>query len=301
MRRNHVIALVVFLAALALVFIWGAKSPRRFQAGALQLVAPFNGATSSISRQVRAAAQGLKTLPELEEENKRLKVENDQLRITNTMLGGLAQENDGLRKALGFRENAATKFKLVPARIIARSSSTWWSNVQIDRGEQDGLDTDMPVVTDEGLVGKTTTVAATTAFVLLVADENCKVAARVEGTREAGILSGERTSTGTQPDLALNFLAKTAVPQFRPGQKVFSSGLGGVFPADLFLGTLKSVETRALDARAKVAPGVELAKLENVFVIVGKREAPTPAPARATPTPAPPRANPVTPAPTPRR
>lgn len=292
MRRNHFIALAVFLAAVVLVFTWSVHTQRKVQAGALQIVAPLNGATSSISRQVRAAAEGLKSLPQLEEENKRLKVDNEQLRITNTMLGGLAQENDGLRKALGFRENAATKFRLVPARIVARSSATWWSNVQIDRGEQDGLDTDMPVVTDEGLVGKTTTVSATTAYVLLVADENCKVAARVEGTREAGILSGERTSSGTQPDLGLNFLAKTAVPNLRPGQKVFSSGLGGVFPADLLLGTIKVIETRALDARARVAPAVDLAKLENVFIIVGKREAPAPPP---------PKAIPVNPTPAPRR
>ena len=295
MRRNHIIGLAVFLAGLALVFTWSVRTQRRVQAGALQLVAPLNGATSSLGRKVLAVREGLRTLPELEDENKRLKVENEKLRIANTMLNGLATENDGLRRALVYKENAATKFDLVPARIIARSAATWWTNVQIDRGEQDGLDSDMPVVTDEGLVGKTTTVGANTAAVLLVADENCKVAALIEGTHEPGILSGERTSNGGQPDLALNFLKKASVPSLHPGMKVKSSGLGGVFPEGLMLGTITLLETRALDARARVAPAVDLAKLENVFVIVGKR---TPPPA---PTPAPPKAMPVTPAPTPRR
>lgn len=296
MRRNHLIGLAVFVAALALVLTWGVRTQRKVQAGALQLVAPLNGATSSLARKARAVTEGLRTLPELEEDNKRLKVENEQLRITNAMLNGLAAENDGLRRALSYKENSATKFQLLPARIIARSAATWWTNVQIDRGEQDGLDSDMPVVTDEGLVGKTTTVGPSTAAVLLVADENCKVAAVIEGTHEPGILSGERTSSGTQPDLSLNFLKKTAVPNLRPGMKVKSSGLGGVFPADLMLGTITALETRALDARARVAPAVDLAKLENVFVIVGKRSPPPPAP---TPTPPPPRALPVNP--TPRR
>ncbi len=293
MRHNHIIGLVLFLAAVALVFTLKVPAQRRVQAGALQLVAPLNGATSSLGRKVLAVREGLHALPELEEENKRLKVENEKLRIANTMLNGLATENDGLRRALVYKENAATKFDLVPARIIARSAATWWTNVQIDRGEQDGLDSDMPVVTDEGLVGKTTTVGANTAAVLLVADENCKVAALIEGTHEPGILSGERTSSGGQPDLSLNFLKKTSVPSLHAGMKIRSSGLGGVFPEGLMLGTITALETRALDARARVGPAVDLAKLENVFVIVGKRSPPPPAPPKALPV--------TTPAPTPRR
>ena len=130
----------------------------------------------------------------------------------------------------------------------------------------------MPVVTDVGLVGKTTTVAANTAYVLLIVDENCKVAAGVEGTREQGILSGERTSSGAQPDLVLSFLSKTA--QLHAGQKVLSSGVsGGVFPAGLLLGAVQSFQVRALDGRAQVTPAVDFSKLENVFVVLGTRPA----------------------------
>ena len=57
----------------------------------------------------------------------------------------------------------------------------------------------MPVVTDEGLVGKTTTVSENISIVLLVSDENCRVAASVEGTREQGIVSGERVTAGLTP------------------------------------------------------------------------------------------------------
>jgi rod shape-determining protein MreC len=145
--------------------------------------------------------------------------------------------------------------------------------VQIDRGEQDGLDSDMPVVTDIGLVGKTTTVASNTAYVLLIIDENCKVAANVEGTREQGILSGERTSSGVQPDLVLSFLSKSA--ELHAGQKVFSSGVsGGVFPSGLLLGSIRQFQVRALDGRAQVVPAVDFSKLENVFVVLGTRPPP---------------------------
>ena len=149
--------------------------------------------------------------------------------------------------------------------------------MQIDRGEQDGLDSDMPVVTDVGLVGKTTTVAPNTAYVMLISDENCKVAAKLEGIREQGILAGERTTTTLDPDLLLSFLPKTV--QLHAGQKVISSGVsGGVFPSDLLLGTVKSFDVRALDARATVTPAVDLSKLENVFVVLGNRSTTTAAP-----------------------
>ena len=185
-----------------------------------------------------------------------------------------AQANQ-LRAALGFKQQSA--YNLLPARIVSRQSSTWWNTVQIDRGEQDGLDSDMPVVTDVGLVGKTTTVAANTAYVMLISDENCKVAAKLEGIREQGILAGERTATTLDPDLLLSFLPKTV--QLHPGQKVISSGVsGGVFPSDLPLGTVKSFEVRALDARATVTPAVDLSKLENVFVVLGNRSTTTAAP-----------------------
>lgn len=286
MRRTNIILLVVFLVAVGFVLTWSVRQQQKVQQGALQMTRPLFGFTSDLTRKAQAVTQGLKQLPELEAENSQLKIRNEQLSVRNQLLNDLERENDGLRRALDFK--GKSQFKLVPARIIARSSATWWSSVQIDRGEKDGLDIDMPVVVDEGLVGKTTTVANNTAYVLLIADEGCKVAATVQGTRETGILSGERTSSGNMPDLALNFLQKTAVPLLKPGQKVFSSGVGGVFPSGLVLGEIRSVETRALDARAKVAPAVDLARLENVFVVVGQREATAPQPA-AGPTPPPPR------------
>jgi len=65
--------------------------------------------------------------------------------------------------------------------------------------EETASETDMPVVTDLGLVGKTTTVSDQHFVVLLVSDENCPLAASVEGSREQGIVSGERTTTGLTP------------------------------------------------------------------------------------------------------
>jgi len=172
-----------------------------------------------------------------------------------------------LRHALNYRERSV--FKLIPAEIVTRDASTWWHTVTINRGKEDHIETDMPVVTDEGLVGKTTTVSNTISVVLLVTDENCKVASSVEGTREQGIVSGERVSGGLAPLLDLNYLTKQA--NLQPGQKAYTSGVGGVFPSGLLIGMVKSFKTRELDGQAKVAPAVDLSRLEDVFVVTGRK------------------------------
>ena len=239
MNRTSILALIVFVVLAGLVLSLRLPVAQRVQAAAIHLVRPLHTTTTGVGRSLGAFGTGLKSLEELDKENEVLKVQNAQLRADNGLMADTAAENNKLRDALGFKQRS--NYTLLPARVVSRQSSTWWNTVQIDRGEDDGLDSDMPVVTDIGLVGKTTTVAANTAYVLLVSDENCKVAAKIEGIREQGILAGERTTTALQPDLLLSFLPKGAA--LKAGQKVFSSGVsGGVFPSDLFLGTIKDFE-----------------------------------------------------------
>ena len=110
--------------------------------------------------------------------------------------------------------------------------------------------------------------SANIAIVLLVSDENCRVAASVEGTREQGIVTGERVAGSASPLLDLNFLSKQA--HLKPGQKVYTSGVGGVFPSGLFVGTVRSFQVRELDGQAKLVPAVDLSQLEDVFVVIGR-------------------------------
>ena len=129
--------------------------------------------------------------------------------------------------------------------------------------------TETPVATDEGLVGKITTVSDSVSVVLLISDENCRVAAKVEGSREQGIVSGERVTTGLTPSLNLNFLSKQA--DLKPGQKVYTSGVGGVFPSGLLIGVVKTFRVRELDGQAQLTPAVDLSHLEDVFVVTGRK------------------------------
>jgi rod shape-determining protein MreC len=267
MSRTSIIALLIFGAVLGYFLSFGPETTQKFKASVYQLLAPFLTGGSGIKKQITSVRTGLKSLDQLEHENAALQVENRELRATNQGLRDVEHEVNRLRHALNYRERSV--FKLIAAEIIARDSSTWWRTITINRGKRDGIQTDMPVVTDLGLVGKTTTVSEGISVVLLLSDENCRVAASVEGSREQGIVSGERTTTGLTPLLNLNFLSKQA--DLKPGQKVYTSGVGGVFPSGLLIGAVKSFRVRELDGQAELTPTVDLSHLEDVFVVTGRR------------------------------
>jgi rod shape-determining protein MreC len=102
--------------------------------------------------------------------------------------------------------------------------------------------------------------------VLLLTDEKCQVSARVEGSPEVGILSGQRGRFDGNPLLRLRFLSIDAA--LRPGLRVFTTGRGGIFQPNILLGTIDSVEKGALDSEALVRPSVNFADLGTVFVVL---------------------------------
>jgi len=267
MSRANIIALLIFGAILGYFLSFGPESTRKLKAGVYQFIAPFLTGGSGLQKQITSVRTGLKSLEQLERENAALQVENRALRATNQGLHDVEHEVNRLRHALNYRERSV--FKLIAAEIVTRDSSTWWRTVTINRGKRDGIETDMPVATDVGLVGKVTTVSDSISVVLLVSDENCKVAASVEGSREQGIVSGERVIAGLNPLLNLNFLSKQA--DLKPGQKVYTSGVGGVFPSGLLIGVVKTFRVRELDGQAQLTPAVDLSHLEDVFVVTGRK------------------------------
>ena len=267
MKRATLPALVLLVIATGALLTLSPRGTQVVQSGFLGMLSPFLKTGSTLEARFNAYREGLKTLDQLEVENKQLLVEIKELKATNQTLRDLEAENNRLRHALGYHQRAV--FKLVPARIIARDASTWWNTVKIDKGFDDGLAPDMCVLTEDGMVGKTTTVAKNISSVLLVSDENCKIAAMIEGAREQGIVRGERTSTSSQPEMSLTLLPKNT--KLGTGQKIFSSGVGGVFPPGVALGVVKQFEQRPLDCRATLIPAVDLTTLQDVFVVTGKK------------------------------
>ena len=269
MSRLNIILVAVLLVLAVFLSTLGSGVVQKAQAGFFSILSPFFKTGSAVQNQLGSVGKKLKNFDELLEENGRLTTENKELRATNLILRDMEAENNKLREALLYQKNSV--FKLVPARVIAREASTWWNIIRINRGFEDGIEENQPVLTDVGLVGKTTTVGKNMSTVLLITDESCKVAAKVEGTRESGILSGLRIQeTNSGGEMQLNFLTKTA--DLQPGQRIYTAGVSnGVFPSGILLGKVKTFKVRSLDGQAIAEPAVDVSSVADVFVVVGAK------------------------------
>jgi rod shape-determining protein MreC len=265
MKKLQIVALVLLFVAAISVCVLGTGFLSGLQTAFLGLLSPITRSGSAVKSSIGSLGKDLMTLDQLQSEYNRLLAENQQLRAENNGLRDLQKDNDHLRDILGYRERSS--FRLIPAAVLGHDAEAWWSTIKINRGSKDGITTDMPVITDRGLVGKTTDVSDDMTEVMLVTDEDCKVAAKVEGTSEQGICGGTRAPEG---ELQLSFLSKLA--DLQPGQKVYTAGVsGGVFPSGIALGTVKSFRARDLDGEAILEPAADLGNLEEVFVVTGAK------------------------------
>lgn len=266
MKPLNLIALLLFLGGAVWAFTQSERGVREVQDLYFSAMSPFLKAGSTLETKARAFLKETRHSRELETELTATGGELGRLRIIESRYRELERENAQLRHALAFKK--ATRFDVVAAHVIRRHPTTWWQTVDIDAGEETGIGTQLSVMSNEGLVGKIDRIYKdqNRSSVLLLTDEKCQVSARVEGSQEVGILSGQRGVFDGNPLLRLRFLSTNAA--LRPGQRVFTTGRGGIFQPNILLGTIESVEKGALDSEALVRPSVNFADLGTVFVVL---------------------------------
>ncbi len=286
-NRVNLISLVVLLGIVAWIFSWRAETVEGVHEGALAMASPLIHTRAQIGNMSDQLTKPRQSRAELEAQNKELQTEVQKLRVLNQSLSEVHQDNNRLRQALKLQQTSF--FKLEAAEVIGRENATWYHTLVIDAGSEDGVKKDDPVVVDQGevgLVGKVARTTAHTSEVLLLTDEACKVAARVVGTTDNGIVAGERSShmlvgvdgqlvgerggVSTMPNLRLRYMDKTA--KVEAGMDVLSSGQGQIFPANFALGRIKSVQRGEITTEAEVVPAVDFSNLDIVFVVTGTKK-----------------------------
>ncbi|MFO1046797.1 MAG: rod shape-determining protein MreC [Geminicoccaceae bacterium] len=204
----------------------------------------------------RAAIDGARDLLALREENRRLREENARLQARDAEASWLATENRSLRRMLAVPEVPTAKARLT-ARIVGDSGGTFVRAVLLDAGSEQGVSLGMPALAPEGLVGRVVDVGRRSSRVLLVTDFNSKVPVVIAGSGDQAILEGDNT-----PRPRLQFLPMT--PGFASGDRVLTSGRGGILPPGLPIGR---VDLTADDGRPRVRPLVDWAQLDYVVLL----------------------------------
>jgi rod shape-determining protein MreC len=241
----------------------------------LQLSAPVQWVAIKVATGVSAVFEEYVYLVEVQKENERLAYENARLKQQVSELEALERENQRLRSMLVLRDELPGQ--KISARVIAKDISPLFRvlRIRLDRGGDERVQSGMPVVTSEGLVGQISRVTERFAEVMLTVDEGSAVDVIIQRTGSRGMLHG----TGETDAYKARIQYLLRADEVRVGDTVFTSGLGRRFPPNLKVGTVTNVEKRdfGLYQLAEVVPSVNFSHLEEVFVLTeGARQGPTP-------------------------
>lgn len=238
---------------------------RAFKGAIRDLLAPLQELVTSYSRRLGNAGDAIRGWGTLPERHEAIQAELVEARRQLVELDELRQENYLLRQQLGFKSR--TSWDLVPGKVLARDISGWWQTVRIQLGGNTVVTPNQAVISTDGLVGKVEEVSGKTADVLLISDPACRVAVRIAGKEVFAILQGQGLSWNGRTLCRIEFINKNV--EIREGDEVVTSGLGGVFPKGIEVGTILSVETddNQLYQFGEVVPAVDLSELAHVFVM----------------------------------
>ena len=259
------------------------EAERRFDERiVVTLTAPIQGVVSRASGGLKRVWYGYVYFVGLRESTDELRRENERLRGELAADWELAAENARLREMLAFQKQ--TEATHLAATVIAADSSSFAEGFRIDRGSYHGVGPNMAVITPNGVVGRVVEVSLLHSDVQRITDARSAVPVRVQRTRAQGVLEGLAEGL-----CHMKYVARA--DDVEPGDIVITSGLGGIFPKGLVVGTVVSAQKKEFGVlqEVRVAPAVDFRRLpEEVFVVVevppeAAPEAPVGAPSAAKP------------------
>jgi len=226
------------------------------------LAAPLNALTGVLQRVAVNVSGGVMDLAEiqsLEQRNGELEQALSRLQAEVVDLREVASDYQRLAGLVNYAGTLQNQ-QVLAADVIGYAQTPLRS-ITINRGTRDGLRVGMPVVTDQGLVGRIIEVQANGSRVLLVTDPSSSISARLQTTRSEGTVQGQVSG-----NLEMTYIPLGA--QIQGGDLVLTSGMGGNLPADLVIGQVTSSRT-GLDVYqvAQVRSLIDFDALETVLVI----------------------------------
>ncbi|MGA1839575.1 MAG: rod shape-determining protein MreC [bacterium] len=226
----------------------------------LEILSPVHVAANSMVNWVREIWEGYIMLVGLAKENKILRKKLSELEAVNNYFLEIEKENQRLKNLLEFRKTLPNV--IISSQIIGKDATSWFRSILLNKGTRDGVQVNQPVVTHQGLVGKVIRTTPSTALVELITDKNSRVAALIQKNRAEAILYGR-----SGPVCILEYLDRDV--DIQPGDYVISSGMGGIFPKGLVLGTISKVGKKSygLFQYVEVTPLVQFSMLEEVLIL----------------------------------
>jgi rod shape-determining protein MreC len=263
-HKNQVL-ITSFLSVLASLYILTVASSGRLRADPvapllLEAMRPFQRAGVFVVSTAREISTRYGDVVRMAAENQRLRERVLELERERDRLLESEATRRRLQTLLGLRDEL--EVPSIAAAVIANSGSTWFQSLTVDKGSRDGVRKGMAVVTRAGVLGQVVEANPRSAKVLLVTDPHSAVDAVVQRSRARGIVSGALGASAV-----MKYVKRSEDVQV--GDRLVTSGLGGIFPKGLPIGTVQRVERRGygLFQQVEVQLAADPTHVEEVLIL----------------------------------
>lgn len=267
--KTNVIGITITIIILIIIVVVsniGTEKISFMQNGISAIVTPIQNVFIFVRNKINNNDQEISEISALKEENKNLREENTKLKEAERELEVLKSENNTLKDYLNLK-NKYADYTTVPAYVIERTYSNYDKIVVINVGAKDGIKANMPVISESGLVGHILSVTDNSAKVQTIIDTGSTVSATISTAQESILVKG--TISNNELLKASSIPANATVLQ---GDAVVTSGLGGIYPKGILIGTIKDIVNtkNQTDRYANIETATNLNTLQSVLVITAQ-------------------------------
>lgn len=267
-KRSGFLGIIITIAVLVLIVIFSNKETNTsfFENIANKLVMPIQNGLTYMKNKVSGNSTFFSDINNLRTENKELKTQNSQLEQSLRELENIKTENETLKEYLGLTEKYG-EYKTIPGYVINKDISNYSKMIVINVGKNDGVEENMTVIADEGLVGHVISVTNNTAKVMTIIDTSSSVSCLMSTNKDGVVCKG---TLGNNSELKAIYIPTEA--DLIQGDSIDTSGLGGIYPKGIHVGNIKKiVSTKNItDRYAVIETAVDFNKINTVLVVKNK-------------------------------
>lgn len=267
LKTKHLITMMTILCIGLIVLSLSSRfsfAPVRSALG--YIVVPFQNGINQVGTWMNDQKKGFQSMKSLAEENEKLKEQVDELKVKNSNLVQDQEEAERLR-ALYNLDQEYSEYEKIGAQVIGKDAGNWYSTFIINRGNEDGIETDMNVIADGGLVGIVTGTGAHWATVRSIIDDSSNVSASVTSISQNCMVTGDLEM---MDEGKIRFIQLTDKEnQVQEGDKVVTSSVSNKFLKGILIGYISGVQddSNNLTKNGTIIPAVDFSDIQEVLVI----------------------------------
>ena len=231
---------------------------------ASSIVNPIQRVFADLKNKIEGNSTYFSNMDSIIKENEELRTKNSELETELREFEKIKADNATLQSYMNLTQKYSS-YNTIPAYVINRDVSNYSSTLILNVGSKDGVKENMTVIADKGLVGHVISVTETTAKVQVIIDAASTVSCTISTTNESIICKG---TLENNQDLRASYIPTAA--ELIQGDTVYTSGIGGIYPKGIIIGTVKEIITTSniTDRYAIVEPVVDFSKVDTVLLIV---------------------------------